>query len=392
MSDVGGTRRMLEAPGSTGAMRRVTLALDCRAATARMSGVGRYIVNLAQGLSLHADVELVLLKGDDFHPVLASLAGVRVVDLGWRQEHKSYPARLRFEQVELRRALRSVRPDVFHATWNFGIPLFSSCPTVLTLHDLLPLELENYFGSRSHKVAFMAAQYLSLMSATRIVAVSEATRLSLMRRFAAAAAKTDVILEGVEANFSPGTEPSRRGYVLYVGGRDARKNIAGVLLGYAAAVRTGRIDVPLYLTGHSDSLQGDDAATLASLAEPVRGKIEFLGFVADEAMPDLYRHAAVLLFPSRAEGFGFPPLEAMACGTPVVTCSFGSIPEVVGDAALFVDADDPSSIAEQIVAAVTDHRLRDRLVAAGLRRAEQLRWPICVDRTLAVYGRLLGRG
>jgi glycosyltransferase involved in cell wall biosynthesis len=114
--------------------------------------------------------------------------------------------------------------------------------------------------------------------------------------------------------------------------------------------------------------------------------------VPDARMPDLYRDAALLIFPSRGEGFGFPPLEAMACGTPVIASRAGSIPEIAGDAALYVDPDDPAALGGAIARVLTDTALRARMVAAGLARAAALRWPVCVARTLAVYRDVLGSG
>jgi glycosyltransferase involved in cell wall biosynthesis len=247
------------------------------------------------------------------------------------------------------------------------------------------------FGSRSAKLAFLAAQTVSLVAAHRVITGSEAAREVLRRFFPRSWRKSETILDGVEDLFVPGAQPGRRAYVLYVGGRDERKNLRGVFLGYAAAVARGGMELPLHVAGGRESLLPGDAAVLDGLPEEVRHRIRFIGFVADSQMPELYRDAAALLFPSRGERFGFPPLEAIACGTPVVTTRLGSIPEVVGEAALFADPDDPGAIGAALVSAVTDEAVRARLVSAGIRRADDLRWRACVDRTAAVYRRLAQR-
>ena len=116
------------------------VAIDCRAATARMSGVGRYVVNLVGGLAAAGPFRLLALTGADPHPALAELAGVEIVATGWTAGLADPRRRLAWEQGDLARILDRLRPDLFHATWNHGIPWRCPCPAVLTLHDLLPLQ------------------------------------------------------------------------------------------------------------------------------------------------------------------------------------------------------------------------------------------------------------
>ncbi len=369
---------------------RPRVAIDCRAATARMSGVGRYVVNLVEGLAASGEVGVLALAGQDLHPALATMSGVEVVETGWTPAAAGHRARLAWEQRDLSRILARCRPDLVHATWNHGIPWRGAwpAPAVLTLHDLLPLDLAGQFGDRTQRLSFLASQYVALWRARRIVAVSHATRAALRRHAPIFHGKSVVIHEGVEDRFAPSPTLSARRHLLYVGGREARKNLAGVFAGYAAADPA----LPLCLTGSADTLGATDAATLSALPERLRARIEFLGVVPDARMPDLYREAALLIFPSRGEGFGFPPLEAMACGTPVIASRAGSIPEIAGDAALYVDPDDPAALGGAIARVLTDTALRARMVAAGLARAAALRWPVCVARTLAVYRDVLGSG
>ncbi len=367
---------------------RPRVAVDCRAATARMSGVGRYVVNLVEGLAASGEIGVLALAGVDLHPALASMPGVEVVETGWTPAAAGHRARLAWEQRDLSRILARCRPDLFHATWNHGIPWRGAWPTVLTLHDLLPLDLPGQFGDRTQRLGFLASQYVALWRARRIVAVSQATRAALRRHAPFFLGKSVVIHEGVEDRFAPPQMLSAPRHLLYVGGREARKNLAGVFAGYAAADP----DLPLRLTGSAESLGATDAATLAALPERVRMRIEFLGVVPDARMPDLYREAALLIFPSRGEGFGFPPLEAMACGVPVIASRAGSIPEIAGEAALYVDPDKSAALGAAIRRVLSDTDLRVRMVSAGLERAAALRWPACVARTLSVYRDVLGRG
>jgi len=370
--------------------RVMTIALDCRAATSRTGGVGRYIINLAQGMSAELGVRLLLLVGHDYHPSLGTLANTQIVPVNWTSQSTPYSSRLRWEQIELARVLRRLKPDIFHATWNYGIPCISHCPSVLTLHDLIPLEESRYFGSRSDQLVFRASQYSSLLLARKVIAVSSATKAAISKFAYPFVRKTTVILQGVEKSFAPELIETEPEYLLYVGGRERRKNIGGIFKAYELAVNKWNIGLPLKLTGTRESLGAEDASVLVKLAASVQERISFTGFVPDGEMPNLYRKASALIFPSKAEGFGFPPLEAIACGTPVIASRSGSIPEVLGDAAIFVDSDDLDSIADGIRTIALDLALRSRLSKAGLARAAVLRWPNCVAKTLAVYRGVLG--
>lgn len=360
---------------------RPLVALDCRAATARMSGVGRYVINLARGLGAGGAVRLALLVGADPHPALAALDGASIVETGWTAAHARQDLRFAWEQRHLRAILARLRPDLFHATWNLGIPLASACPAVLTLHDLLPLSTPGWFGARSHRAFFLAGQYAALLRARRVIVVSEATRHALAGLSRRLARKAVVVHEGVEDGFAPGPASAGPAHVLAVGGREARKNLAGLFAAYALS----GLGLELHVTGLEATLGSADRAALDALPATTRARVRFLGFVPDAALPGLYRDAAMLVFPSRGEGFGFPPLEAMACGTPVVAGRAGSIPEIAGDAALLVDPEDPAAIAAAMRRIAGDGDLRARLARRGLARAAGLRWPACVEATAAVY-------
>jgi len=369
----------------TGA-RAPLVALDCRAATARTGGVGRYVVNLARELRARDEVKLALLVGADPHPALAAMAGVEVVETGWTTAHARQDLRFAWEQRALRRILARLRPDLLHATWNLGIPMASRVPAVLTLHDLLPLSTPGWFGARAPRAFFLAGHWAALLRARRVIAVSEATRAALADLSPWLARKAVVVHEGVEDEFAPGPAGTVPRHLLAVGGREARKNLAGLFAAYAAS----GLGAEMHVTGEEATLGPVDRAALDALAPPLRARVRFLGFVPDAALPGLYRGASMLVFPSRGEGFGLPPLEAMACGTPVVAGRAGSIPEVVGDAALLVDPGDPAAIAAAMRRLDGDHGLRARLVAKGLARAAALRWPACAEATMAVYRAALG--
>jgi glycosyltransferase involved in cell wall biosynthesis len=368
--------------------RRPRIAIDARAATARGSGVGRYVVNLLAGLVEDDTLRPVALVPDDPDPALASLPGLAIVETGWDRTRLAAPARLAWEQDKLPRILARADARLHHATWNHGIPWRAPCPSVLTLHDLLPLTLPGAFGGRRQKLAFLASQGLALWRARRIIAVSHATRAALGGAWHPALARTQVIHEGVEPRFAPappGAAPEARDYLLHVGGREPRKNLATLFAAYGAAAP----GLPLHLTGRADTLGPADQIALAALPARLRARVVFLGAVPDAALPALYRGARLLLFPSRGEGFGFPALEAMACGTPVIASRAGSLPELCGDAAWLVDPDDLGGLATAISALLADPFTAARLAVAGLARAALFPWHRCVAATRALYRDLL---
>lgn len=373
-------------------MKRKRMVIDCRAATKNMSGVGRYILNLVKGIQSAGRFDMFLLVRENFHPELSALANAELVSLPKEAESIHYVDRLRWEQGALRTQLRSLNADLFHATWNYGIPWLPTCHTVLTLHDLLPMEFPGEFGSRSWRYAYLISQYVALFRASKIIAVSQYTKNAVHQYAGFAASKTTVVLEGVESEFCPpssGLSPGQ--YLLYVGGYGERKNVGNLLRAYEHALLAHGVSLPLHLTGSIDKLERADRQVHDRLAPEVRQQIRFLGFVSDGDLPALYQGAAMLLFPSLGEGFGFPPLEAMACGTPVVTTACGSIPEIVGDAARTVDGYDPESIARGIADVAHVPSLRSEMVDRGLQRARALSWETCAQATMKVYDEILAK-
>jgi glycosyltransferase involved in cell wall biosynthesis len=235
--------------------------------------------------------------------------------------------------------------------------------------------------------------------AAAVLADSEHTAADIRRYLDIDPDRVHVVLLGVEPRFRPGVEASEvrqrfrlpERFGLYLGGFDVRKNLAVLLTSWRdvfadtglALVLAGR------LPGPGDPLH-PDPRELARRAGLPDGAIAFVGHVAEEDKPALYGAASVFAFPSRYEGFGLPPLEAMACGTPVVCSDATSLPEIVGDAALLVDPDDVTGWVERLTAVAEDEALAARLSAAGLERAAEFTWERTAAATLAVYRAVAG--
>ena len=264
---------------------------------------------------------------------------------------------------------------------------------VVTIHDLIPLDHPEWFSPR------FVALYRWLLprlvhKAQHLVAISEFTRLRLIEGLRVDSSKITVIPNGVDKAFRPQT-PERinqvrkalnlgdKPYVLCVGSVEPRKNLKGLLAAWAQLPFNIRKEYNLVLAGKSGRKEVFGDAGLDHVPEGAM----FTGYVAQEDLPPLYSGAAVFAYPSLYEGFGLPPLEAMASGVPVVTSNNSSIPEVVGDAGVLVDPSDTQSIAEGLFRLMSREDLRKDYSRRGIERAASLSWDVSAERTWTVLQR-----
>ena len=276
------------------------------------------------------------------------------------------PIALRTGSQELRmgwsvpRLLRRLRPALAH--FQHALPLSCPCPAVVTIHDL-SFERDAEAMSRRDRFVFKRVVPRAARKARRVVAVSERTKHDLVDLYGVPPDKITVTPHGVDPAFGPGAVAGKD-YLLYVGAVQARKDPL------AAARAAAEVGLPLVVVG--PEREPELARELELLGADVRG------YVDKNELAGLYRGAAALVLPSRYEGFGLPVLEAMASGVPVVATDEPALREVAGDAAVYADGD----LADAVRAALAD---RDRLVAAGLERAQAFSWEETARRTIEVY-------
>jgi glycosyltransferase involved in cell wall biosynthesis len=279
--------------------------------------------------------------------------------------------------------------DLYHAT-DFVLPPTSvRTRTLLTVHDLS-------FARDPDSTTAALRGYLnqvvprSVTRAFHVLADSQATKNDLIDLYNASPDKITVLYSGVDARFNPhpqrGEEERIRQryklghqpFILGLGTLQPRKNYSRLILAFAkiadVSQRLGRRPIihNLVIVGKKGWMYDNIIADAARLG--IRTRIVFPGYVDDEDLPALYRAADLFVFPSLYEGFGLPPLEAMACGTPVVTSNVSSLPEVVGDAGLTVDPTDVNALANAMSRALQDSELREQMTARGLARASQFTW------------------
>ena len=362
------------------------VALMGRSLRGRYSGVVRYTDSLVRALAPHLQQDLMVFVTRSAD----GLDGVRV-----RRVRAPFPtpneyARALWEQALVPIDVARFHPDVYHSP-NYILPMALRCPSVVTVHDLAFLDASLH-RMRSH-LYLTALTRRAIAKASRIICVSAYTRDRLASTYPAARDRTRVIGEGVDDRFRPQPAALIAGfrtrfridapYVLFVGVFEPRKNLERLVRAFELAMEQSGKDHLLVLAG---ARGWKDESVLRSIeTSALRDRIRVLGYVPETDLAALYSGADVFVYPSLHEGFGLPPLEAMACGVPVVTSNVTSLPEVVGDAALCVDPCDVEAIASSIERLVTDASLRQRLVNAGIRRAAEFRWDRVAEKTLAVY-------
>ncbi|HKC23383.1 MAG TPA: glycosyltransferase family 1 protein [Thermoanaerobaculia bacterium] len=358
------------------------VAVDARALGTHPTGVGRYLEGLLSAwLDAHPDDSFVLVSS---RPVRLPQALEGRVET--RATAGRVPGTLWLQTLAPFLAAKS-GADVFFGPLGI-LPLRSPLPSVVTVHDLTPLLHPSWHHVRN-RVGFSLLGP-TLRRATRVISVSEATRRDLLRFHPDTDGKCTVVHSGVRPPEPAGDagEPDGRPYVLYLGTIEPRKNLVR-LVEAMESIWSRRPDFPdLVLAGGSGWGMRAFSARVASSRHARR--IRRLGWVTPQKALTLLSGARLLAYPSLYEGFGFPPLEAMAAGTVVVASSSSSLPEVLGDAALLPDPEDSSAIAAALEKAEGDEEWRRAARARGLVRAAELSWTRAARATRRVFESALG--
>jgi len=262
--------------------------------------------------------------------------------------------------------LAARRPSVFFSP-GFNPPAVCRVPLVITIHDLAHIQLPCFSNYRRRFYYEFLVRPAS-NRARRVITVSEYSRREILRWTGLPEGSVTNVGNGVDSTFRPEGHRYDPGfpYILYVGNARPHKNLNRLFSAFA------QIDDPrLHLVLTTPKTQ---ELVMRLIEKGIEGRVRFAGPVSDEDLPALYRGALALVFPSLMEGFGLPPLEAMACGTPVVASGSTAIPEVVGDAALLVDPLDAADIRQGIERVLEDSALRNAMRQSGLARARLFSW------------------
>src|SRR6187551_1444418 len=356
-------------------------------------GIGTYIRNLLRHLArIDHDTEYVLLCGEADLGVAAQLGpNFRTV----LEPSPNYSIR---EQIHVPWVLLRERPDVFHAP-HYVLPPAVRCRSVVTIHDTIHLTFPQYLPHRLAYAYARASMWAAAHRSDRILTVSEASKRDILHFFNVPPEKVVVVYNAIDERFSREPDPDdvervrerfqlHQRFVLYVGNIKPHKNLERLIEAFHALRQRGLDDLKLLIIG--DQISKYPGLRRAVHLHKLHKHVRFLGYLPDETLAILYRLAAVFVFPSLYEGFGLPPLEAMASGTPVVTSNVSSLPEVTGDAAVLVDPYDVGAIEAGIHRVLTDPVLAADMRRKGLLRARQFSWEQSVTKTWELYQEIGG--
>jgi len=369
------------------------IALDATAVPSKPMGAGWYIIYLVRALSrLETSHQLVVFAQEHLRPFLAGCQGGQT-EMIWLPDQP--PAlRLIWEQAIFPRLLRRLQIDLLHSP-HYTMPLAHPLPTVVTFHDLT-FFLHPEKHTRAKRFFFPWMMRRSAQRADWLIADSESTRQDAISFVGADPARITTVHLGYQDIFRPIADsqhldrirqeyrlPPR--YILYVGALEPRKNVPLLLRAFEQLAV--RLPHHLVLTGGTG---WKDAPVLAQMeAMRFSERVHRLGHVPHEHLPAIFNLAEVFVYPSAYEGFGLPPLEAMACGTPVITSNISSMPEFVGQAGVLIPPNDESALSNALQSVLTDEALRQRLKTAGPQRAASFTWERTAQKTLAIYEQVL---
>jgi glycosyltransferase involved in cell wall biosynthesis len=377
----------------------VKVAIDIRRMTE--FGIGTYIRNVVRtlaGLDRESEYFLIGLPARvaECGPLPENFHSVPLADL----ENTLKGC------IEFRAIVRRLNCDLVHIPHPFWIPRGLPCPYVLTVHDLL----DHMYGARDRSNVRRNLQLQltrrALRKAARLLAVSQFTKSEIARKFGVPGERIEVVYNAIDERFLRGhaSQADRDliagryqvnyPFLLYAGAIRPHKNVVRIIEAFSALKteleKEGQLpDLKLIIIG--DDLSGHPGLRRTVVRSGVQNDVRFLGFVPIEVLRIFYDVAKIFVFPSLYEGFGLPPLEAMAHGTPVVTSNSSSLPEVAGNAALLVNPENVFEIQRALQRALLDPALRARMKQRGYEQAQRFSWTSSVQRILAIYREVVGR-
>jgi glycosyltransferase involved in cell wall biosynthesis len=362
----------------------VRVVMDATAVPANPSGAGRYVIELVSGLADRDDVSLGIVsrRGDDarwrFLSGGGDVAGVAP---------RARPLRLMWEQVVMARASARLGADVHHGP-HYTMPATARAPVVVTIHDLTFFDNPEWHEPAKARF-FRRATRVAAEKSSALVCVSQTTA-DRLNGLLSPKAPIRVIPHGVDhERYRPATPDDARNrapvdvrYIGFVGTLEPRKDIPTLIRAFDLVAQR-HDDVRLRIAGHSGwgRREVDDAITAARH----RDRIDLVGYLPEDDVPAFLQHAVAVAYPSLAEGFGLPALEAMACGAPLVTTTGSAMEEVVGDGALLVPPSSPDALAGALSSILEDPAETESRRRRGLEIASRYTWAASAAAHVAVY-------
>ncbi len=353
------------------------------------TGVGHYTLELARALArISPSDEFELVSPAPFTTeVLDEIECAQLPNLR-TSNPKSSSIRGHWWSVGLPMYARRARFDLFHGT-NFDVPLWKKRRSVVTIHDLSALLHPEKHRSRLVRRARLRLP-LVVRVADMIITPTESVKREVCQRFKVKSEKVSAIHLAARQSFQP-VARKRLGiedeFLLFVGTLEPRKNLLTLLKAFEQIVAQGSLHPQFVIAGGEGWLMNEVSAYLKKAS--ISGRLRVTGYLDDDDLRALYSSCRVFIYPSVYEGFGLPPLEAMACGAPVIAGRIPSLQETLGSAARLVEPLDVDALAKSIIELLDDKKQRQKLKAAGREQAERYSWEKTARRTLSVYENLV---
>jgi glycosyltransferase involved in cell wall biosynthesis len=376
----------------------IRVAFNGTALLSPLTGVGQYAKCLAERLISNEFLDLHFFYAATWsrHIITEPVREIGAIkELIKKCVPQPYRVSRALQQWRFGLGTRRLRPHLYHEP-NF-LPFRFDGPTVITAHDLSWIRYPETHPRE--RVAVMNKLFpRSLEWASHILTDAAYVRKEIIQEFGVKPERITAVPLGARLIFRPRSQAecavtldehdlSYRRYVLCVGTLEPRKNLELAIRAYAALPPAFRERYPLVTVG----MKGWLTSKLESVMQPLvaSGELRPLGYTSDESLASLYAGAMVLVYPSLYEGFGLPPLEAMASGTPVIVSNRSTLPEVVGDAGVIIDAEDELGLRQTLLRLIEDPGFWNERVSASLKQAERFSWQRCADQTLAIYRKVL---
>ncbi len=365
--------------------RGMRVGLDLVGVPPRKTGIRRYAGSLTRALALQdARAQYFAFGGNHILDELGEASNITRVECS----SAGRSGRRLAEQLSLPGRLKRYNLDLVHSV-NNTLPVLSRLPSVVTVHDLTFFRLSAQRFEKQKTAYYRIFVPMSLRHATRIICVSSNTARDLALAYGITKDKTRCVYNGLDSDFGRNSDRVFASpYVLFVGAVEPVKNVLRLIEAYHMFRARRGGDHALVIAGPLDRSYEKARESVTRLG--LLDRVVFTGEVSDSEIKSLHKYADAFIFPSLYEGFGLPVLEAMACGTPVVTSNTSSLPEVAGDAALLVDPESVEEIASAMEKILTDPDLRSELSRKGRERAGLFTWERCARETLEVYREVLG--
>ncbi len=365
----------------------MNIAIDARAISNNKTGIGNYIKNLCEKLPLIDKNNVYIYYQEKLRHSLKNIPVVSIISriLYFWYDNFVFPFQLALQKIDLYHNPAFILPLI-----NFGYK------KIITINDLGFYTFGADFSKGWHARHMKMMLPLSIKQADKIIAISQATKNQIINLFQVPPDKIVVTHLGVSEKYRKIQNEAgikkilqnyniKSPYILFVGTMDPRKNLVRLIKAFQN-VKKQKKELKLVVVGNKGELFSEELDKMVT-----SGDIILTGYVGEEELVYLYNGASIFTFPSLYEGFGLPILEAMACGTPVITSNVYSMPEAAGDAAVLVDPESIEEIATAIMKLLDDQILRKKLIDQGLARVTQFTWEKTARETLAVYQEVMDR-